>query len=181
MGLDSNLICREASIMKQNPKSLREGCTSCWTSSLLELCSSSVVFVGNRRRCDELIGNYFSTVSTSSLICALKFNKAILFSLNTSHWLTHNSLYNSLYLMMIKLRSAKIIIGWYSLVEERRLLRSGTENRGFYVANRVVQRHDVSILHSVIRTSSHNIITKDTSCYDNWVSCPGLWTGHEAK
>ena len=44
---------------------------------------------------------------------------------------------------------------------------SGTEKEAFYVANRVVQTHDVSILYSVILTSSHNIITNDTSCYNN--------------
>ena len=33
----------------------------------------------------------------------------------------------------------------------------------FYVATGIVQRHDVSILYSVIVTSSHNIIMKDTS------------------
>ena len=40
---------------------------------------------------------------------------------------------------------------------------SGSEKGAFYVATGIVQSHDVSILYSVIVTSSHNIIMKDTS------------------
>ena len=55
---------------------------------------------------------------------------------------------------------------------------SGTENEDFYVANRVVQRRDVFILYYKIITSSpHNIITKDTSCYNKSISRLGLSAG----
>ena len=55
------------------------------------------------------------------------------------------------------------------------------EYQGLYVATGIVQRRDVSILYSVIITSSHNIITKDTSCSNKSISCPELWAGHEAE
>ena len=55
------------------------------------------------------------------------------------------------------------------------------EYRGFYLATGIMQRRDVSILYSVLLTSSHNIIMKLTSCYNNSISRPGLWAGHETE
>ena len=41
----------------------------------------------------------------------------------------------------------------------------------------VVQRRDVSIIYSVILYSSHNLITKDTSCYNKSISSLELGAG----
>ena len=45
----------------------------------------------------------------------------------------------------------------------------------------VVQRRDVSILYSVILYSSHNLIMKVTTCYNNSVSRSELYAGHETE
>ena len=54
-----------------------------------------------------------------------------------------------------------------------------TEIKVYMLQTGIVQRRDVSIPYSVILTSLHNIITKDTSCYNKSISRVGLGAGQE--